>query len=73
MKMSSNTLKETKLLAEGRAPGLVTSGKDLLDRFSVRPNASSYIEDIHRRAETVTPLLKKFLDYRPPPHWGINE
>lgn len=27
-----------------------------------------YIEEVHRRAETVTPLLKDILEFRPPPH-----
>lgn len=31
------------------------------------------IEEIHMRAETVTPLLKEILDFHPVPHWGINE
>jgi hypothetical protein len=28
------------------------------------------IEAIHHRAETVTPLLKGILDFRPPSGWG---
>lgn len=31
------------------------------------------VEEIQIRAETVTPLLKEILNFRPPPHWGINE
>jgi len=31
------------------------------------------IEEIHIRAETVTPLLRDILDFHPAPHWGINE
>jgi len=31
------------------------------------------IETIRVRAERVTPVLKKILEIRPPPHWGINE
>ena len=27
------------------------------------------IEEIHRRAETMTPVLKEILDFRPSPHW----
>jgi len=30
---------------------------------------SIYIEEIQIRAETVTPVLKEFLDLRPAPHW----
>ncbi len=29
------------------------------------------IEEIHLRAETVTPLLRQILDFEP--YWGINE
>jgi hypothetical protein len=31
------------------------------------------IEEIHLRAETMTPLLKEILNFRPPPHWVIND
>ncbi len=31
------------------------------------------LETLHARAEVVTPVLKKILELRPPPHWGINE
>lgn len=34
---------------------------------------SSSIEEIHNRAETISPLLQELLDRRPPPHWGLNE
>jgi hypothetical protein len=71
--MDSNMVKETKLLIPGRSPALISKGKDSLEHVSDAAGTSTYIEDIHHRAETVTTLLKKFLDYRPPPHWGINE
>ena len=29
-----------------------------------------FADAIHRRAETVTPLLKEIMDFRPQPHWG---
>jgi len=64
---------EPKLLAQGLSPSLETKEKDSLNRLSVPGTSSTYLEDIRRRAETITPLLKKILDYRPPPHWGINE
>ena len=31
------------------------------------------IETIRERAETMTPLLKEMMEYRPAEHWGINE
>jgi len=29
----------------------------------------SFAKEIHSRAETVTPLLKEILEFRPRPHW----
>jgi hypothetical protein len=64
-------MREPKLLAAPKigaankfAPG---SGRD------GPPERFYTIEEIHIRAETMTPLLKEILDYRPAPHWGINE
>ena len=31
------------------------------------------VEEIRFRAETVTPLLRELVEFRPPEHWGINE
>ena len=28
-----------------------------------------YMEEIHKRADAMTPLLKEILDFRPSPHW----
>lgn len=36
-------------------------------------NPNSYMEEIHKRAETMSPLLQGILDYRPPLRWGLNE
>ncbi|HTV61119.1 MAG TPA: hypothetical protein VMH30_00970 [Verrucomicrobiae bacterium] len=30
-------------------------------------------DEIQQRAETVTPVLKQILEFRPAPHWGIND
>ncbi|HEU6449150.1 MAG TPA: hypothetical protein VFV23_11995 [Verrucomicrobiae bacterium] len=51
-----------KLLAD--APKIEKFGKEQTD------TAMIYIEEIRRRAETVTPLLKDILAFRPPPHWN---
>jgi hypothetical protein len=62
---------ETKLLA---APKGGAAGKFLPDRRRDSGLAVFYTaEEIHIRAETMTPLLRKILDYEPSPHWGINE
>lgn len=41
----------------------------------VKPLAadSVFMEQIQSRAETISPLLRELLDFRPPPHWGIND
>lgn len=30
-------------------------------------------DEIQHRAETVTPVLRQILEFRPAPHWGIND
>jgi hypothetical protein len=30
-------------------------------------------DEIQQRVETVTPVLKQILEFRPAPHWGIND
>jgi len=59
MKLKSPNVKRTPLLiAEGRKSF---------------PEPMVFLEEIHVRAETVTPLLKGIPGFQPPPHWGINE
>ena len=31
------------------------------------------VENIHERAETMTPILKEIMSHCPPQRWGINE
>jgi hypothetical protein len=45
----------------------------LLHHGEPMPEELESIEEIHVRAETITSLLKSILDYKPAPHWGINE
>lgn len=33
------------------------------------PKRCGSIREIQYRAETVTPILKEILEFRPPPHW----
>ena len=37
------------------------------------PDPFDTIEAIHRHAETMTPLLKEILEFRPSPDWGLND
>jgi hypothetical protein len=63
---------ELKLLSEfAESPATVTGSSRCVQSHGL--NAGCTIEAIRVRAEAVTPVLKKILDVRPPPHWGINE
>lgn len=64
-------MREPKLLA---APKIGAANKFAPDsRRDYPPERFYAIEEIHLRAETITPLLKEILDYRPVPRWGIHE
>jgi hypothetical protein len=60
---------EPKLLAASE-DGAVSNSL-LEHRHDCEPEHFYSIEEIHIRAETVTPLLRKILDFHPAP--GINE
>jgi hypothetical protein len=65
--------KKPKELAGGRPHDLaskakVSSGKPDLPNFD-----SFSMEEINKRAETISPLLQQFLDFCPSSHWGLNE
>jgi len=62
------TIEKTKLLSDAPAAILMADGKT--GRFPGSDATALYIEEIHARAETVTPLLKNILEFRPHPHWG---
>jgi hypothetical protein len=64
------TVEQPKLLAEGRR---VMAKENPPAKPERRDVVSIYIEEIHHRAETISPLLQELLEFRPPPHWGINE
>ena len=71
METRTNTSNEPKLIAEGRLP--VTKMIASLPTPERKASISFTIEEVHKRAETISPLLKELLGFRPPPHWGINE
>jgi hypothetical protein len=62
-----------KLLADVATGSIAADDILRKHRQDTEPNLYYTIEEIHLRAETMTPLLKEILDFRPPPHWGINE
>ena len=63
-----------KLLADGVKlfPFVADNNESLEQHHGLEPHQLYTIEEIHVRAETVTPLLKEILDYQPVPHWEIN-
>ena len=64
---------QPKQLAESLPVNLVPKGQVPPGQTESPEVFSSYIEEIHNRAETISPLLQELLDRRPPPHWGLNE
>jgi len=58
--------RKPKLLA-GRDAWLMIGEKQSSREFC-EPTLS-FIEEIHHRAETMTPLLKGILEFRPKPNW----
>jgi hypothetical protein len=64
--------RELKLLSEfAESPATVTGSSRCVQSHQL--NSACTMETIRVRAEEVTPVLKKLLEIRPPPHWGINE
>ncbi len=62
MKMQTRRGKERKLAADDRISGMGSHKK--LDENSRSPTLT-YIEEINHRAETMTPVLKEILEFRP--------
>jgi hypothetical protein len=58
---------EQKLLTDH--PVLLMVGDKGLGKKLHEPEALS-INEVQRRAETMTPLLQEILDFRPRPRWG---
>lgn len=57
--------RERKRLAAGHRAALLLSGME-----KARVENFLYIEEIHLRAETITPLLKNILTFEPRPSWN---
>jgi hypothetical protein len=66
MNVTRHAEREMKLLA-GQQAWLMIESKKAPQDFAA--SKLVYIDEIHRRAETVTPLLKGILDFRPEPNW----
>jgi hypothetical protein len=65
MNETKHTSNEPKSLA-GRTSSDLTAKRNDLPEFSPRSETISlYIEEIHNRAEAMTPLLKEILKFRP--------
>jgi hypothetical protein len=46
------------------------SSKQCEDSLKNFCEPGAFAEEIHIRAETITPLLKEIMDFRPGPFWG---
>jgi hypothetical protein len=65
MNVKKHTSKKAELPA-GKTPADLTAKENGLPEFPLRPKADSlYMDEIHHRAETMTPLLQGILDIRP--------
>ncbi len=53
----------------GSANAVSLSSKQCEDSLKNFCEPGSFEKEIHIRAETVTPLLKEILEFRPRPHW----
>jgi hypothetical protein len=71
MKEKIQTSKSKK--SENQPRSAVTQGSAQPVNQGPAKDTSSYMEEIHKRAETMSPLLQGILDYRPPLRWGLNE
>jgi hypothetical protein len=66
MNTTPRTASEQKLLTNH--PALLIGGPKKQGKNRRAPDVLS-IPELQHRAETMTPLLKAILDYRPRPHW----
>jgi hypothetical protein len=58
---------EPKLLAN-HPVSLLMCNEEKTKKMYLSPECT-FIEEIHARAETITPCLKDILDFKPPPYW----
>jgi hypothetical protein len=63
----------SKVLTDVATRSSVTDESSPEHRKYPKPTELYTVEEIHARAEMMTPLLKGILDFHPAPHWGINE
>jgi len=54
-------------------PVTAANGKSSEHQCAYETRPLYTVEEIRLRVETVTPLLKEILDFRPPEHWGIYD
>ncbi len=55
----------------GEGEKIINPNRDGLPRNT--GHTAPPFDEIQKRAETVTPVLKQILEFRPAPHWGIND
>jgi hypothetical protein len=70
MRQERHTSQEAKLAAPELPHGLMADGFSTPGKLE---SVSASFEEIHYRADTISPCLQELLDRRPPSHWGLNE
>ena len=63
--------KELKKLAGGPPHDLASKAK--AGKANLASIDSFSMEEINKRAETMSPVLQQLLELRPSSHWGLNE
>jgi hypothetical protein len=63
--MNAKSYRTRKKKSSAVPPAAAAGGKKPIKEFY----GLLFIEEIHHRAETMTPLLKEILAFRPQPHW----
>jgi hypothetical protein len=62
--------------ADSGLPGMATRpgvDKDVSIEHRIPSSVARFtIEEIRMRAETMTPVLREILEFRPEPHWQMN-
>lgn len=61
------------LLLKPTEPELMPDVATAVDALLAELDSTATAEAIHERESTLTPVMEKILQFRPPSHFGINE
>jgi hypothetical protein len=60
-------------IAEPAELELVPDAAKASEAVMAEPSSASALESLPARESTLTPVMERFLGFRPSSHWGINE